>query len=126
MELTTMQMYLIMKLDDIQSFLIAACVLSVVAFYEGMTIRLDAERCCENKKQRMLTKSAKIIRRSIVALLSALAVMFVLPSTKQMAAIMIIPKIANSEKVEKIGNGLYDLAVEWMNELKPTKKEGAK
>jgi hypothetical protein len=43
-----------------------------------------------------------------------------------MAAILIIPKIANSEKVEKIGNGLYDLAVEWMNELKPAKKEGAK
>jgi hypothetical protein len=48
------------------------------------------------------------------------------PSTKQMAAIMIVPKIANNEKVQTIGNKVYDLAVEWMDELKPAKKGGAK
>jgi hypothetical protein len=46
-----------------------------------------------------------------------------IPSTKQMAAIMIAPKIANSEKVQTIGNKVYDLAVEWMEELKPNKQE---
>ena len=47
------------------------------------------------------------------------------PSTKQMAAIIVVPKIANSEKVQTVGNKLYDLAVEWMDELKPARaKEG--
>lgn len=48
------------------------------------------------------------------------------PNTKQMAAIMIVPKIANSEKVQTIGNKVYDLAVDWMNELNQSKKEGVK
>ena len=42
------------------------------------------------------------------------------PSTKEMAAIIIIPKVANSEKIENIGNGLYNLALEWMEELRPS------
>jgi hypothetical protein len=50
-------------------------------------------------------------------------VMTFIPSSKQMAAVMVVPKIANSEKVQTIGNKVYDLAVEWMEELKPNKKE---
>ena len=42
-----------------------------------------------------------------------------------MAAIIIVPRIVNSEKVQTVGNRLYDLAVEWMDELKP-RKNGAK
>jgi hypothetical protein len=49
-----------------------------------------------------------------------------LPTTKEMAAILIIPRVANSEKVQTVGNHLYDLACEWMEELRPAKgKEGA-
>lgn len=35
-----------------------------------------------------------------------------------------VPKIANNEKVQAAGNKLYDLAVEWMDELRPRKKAG--
>jgi len=55
-----------------------------------------------------------------VAILVATVVTFI-PTTKQMAAIMIVPRLANSERVQNIGNKVYDLAVEWMEELKPTK-----
>ena len=51
------------------------------------------------------------------AMLVSMSIITFLPSTKQMAAILIIPKIANSEKVQQTGNHLYDLAVEWMEEL---------
>ena len=48
-----------------------------------------------------------------------------LPTTNEMAAILIIPRVANSEKVQTVGNHLYDLACEWMEELRPAKgKEG--
>ena len=47
-----------------------------------------------------------------------------IPSTKEMAAIIVIPRIANSEKVQDVGNRLYDLAGEWAEELRPKKKEG--
>jgi hypothetical protein len=45
------------------------------------------------------------------------------PTTKQMAAIVVVPKLVNSEKVQDVGEKLYGLAVEWMDELKPKKKE---
>jgi hypothetical protein len=37
-----------------------------------------------------------------------------------MAAIIIVPKIANSEKVQTAGNKLYELALEWMEALRPS------
>ena len=45
------------------------------------------------------------------------------PSTKQMAAIVVVPKIVNSEKVQDVGEKLYGLAVEWMDELHPRKEK---
>lgn len=45
------------------------------------------------------------------------------PTTREMAAIIIVPKIANNEKVQDCGNRLYELAIEWMEELKPNKKD---
>lgn len=110
MNITPFEMYLITTLDSIYiaSTIIAfACAfLSIIFYMEGF-------------KWYFYTISLYVF------IIAASAAIFI-PSTKQIAAIFIIPKIANSEKVEKIGNGLYDLAVEWMNELKPTKKEGTK
>lgn len=44
-----------------------------------------------------------------------------IPSTKEMAAIIVLPKIVNNEKVQDAGNKLFDLAVEWLEDLKPGK-----
>ena len=56
---------------------------------------------------------------SSVMLLVSLAVCTFTPSTRQMAAILVVPKIVNSEKLQTAGNRLYDLAIEWMDELRP-------
>ena len=45
------------------------------------------------------------------------------PSTKQMAAIIVIPKIANSQEVKDLGTGIVELAKKWIVELKPNKVE---
>ena len=55
---------------------------------------------------------------------AALMTLTFVPSTKQAAAILVVPSIVNSKKVQTVGNRLYDLAVEWLDELKPEK--GAK
>lgn len=53
-----------------------------------------------------------------------------IPSTKQMAAIIVVPKIANSEVVAEMGDTakeLVGLAKAWLVELKPkAKAEDAK
>ena len=70
----------------------------------------------------------KLVKASpLVAVLAAILLIAncLLPTTKEMAAILIIPRVANSEKVQTVGNHLYDLACEWMEELRPAKgKEG--
>ena len=68
---------------------------------------------------------------SVLASLSC-AVMFVavigllfIPTTKTVAAMYVVPAIINNEKLNDAGDRLYDLAVEWMEELRPAKnKEG--
>ncbi len=45
------------------------------------------------------------------------------PTTKEMAAILVLPAIANSEDAQEIGAGLVDLAKEWLVELKPNSEE---
>lgn len=43
------------------------------------------------------------------------------PSTKQMAAILIVPAIVNNEEVQKLPNSILGLADEWLEELRPGK-----
>ena len=56
-----------------------------------------------------------IVLKSIVGLSLSL-----IPTTKEMCAIIVIPKIANSEPVQEIGSGIVDLAREWINEIRPS------
>lgn len=129
--ITPTQMYWLVKLDDMRHVLscimwlpiVLAVVIGVMAFAIFM-MTIDGDR--ETKKEAVsdIARLA-ILCVSMLLIVVALqvAVAFV-PSTKQMAAIIVVPKIANSEKVQTVGNQLYDLAVEWMNELKPKKGEG--
>ncbi len=43
------------------------------------------------------------------------------PTTNEMAAIKIIPRIANNEDVQGISREVVDLAKDWLKELKPKK-----
>ena len=78
---------------------------------------LDAE---SQKTADVLWKVVKrIMLAFITCLLLCISLIVFVPTTKEMAAILIVPKIANSEKVQQAGNRLYELAVEWMGELRP-------
>lgn len=114
MNITTTQMYWFVMLDSINigSAIMCAVTMFILVAITLITIDLD--------ERPVIVK----ILTPILGVLSFafFAVCIFLPSTKQMAAIMIVPKIANSEKVQTVGNKVYDLAVEWMEELKPNKK----
>lgn len=53
----------------------------------------------------------------------SLGIAVFVPSTKETAAIIVIPKIANSQEVKDISAGIVELAKEWIVELKPKKKD---
>lgn len=117
MNITTTQMYWFMMLDNIKIGSALMCTVTALCFV-GMIIA-----AYDLGKRPIIVK---VLTPTLGVLFVALfSVCVFLPSTKQMAAIMIVPKIANSEKVQTVGNRVYDLAVEWMEELKPNKKGSA-
>lgn len=117
MEITTMQMYWLVILDNIICVLIAILGICSILFILGTSML-----CAMGKDEQVFPIAKKIL---VVAATALLLLIFV-PSTKKMAAIIVVPKIANSENVQTIGNKVYDLAVEWMEELRPPKGIEAK
>ena len=61
--------------------------------------------------------------KCIPILMLFIIVTTLIPTTKQMAAIYLVPKIANNEGVQDVAIEVKELAEDWLNELKP-KKEG--
>ena len=59
-----------------------------------------------------------------VAILFAISLVasILTPTTKELAAMIVIPKVANSESVQQLGGGIVDLANQWLVELAPKKK----
>lgn len=55
---------------------------------------------------------------------SSIAICVFVPTTKEMAAIYVVPKIANNETVKDLGEGIVTLAREWIQELRPNKTKG--
>lgn len=105
--ITQTQMYWLVTLDGISKLSFTLALVGVAWLFVGLAY------VSEFRKHRWM------IPVSIaVALLGMLAATFV-PTTKQMAAIVVVPRIANNEKIRDAGSRLYDLAVEWMEELRP-------
>ena len=121
--ITPMQMYLLTRLNTINGFSIAIMVISLMITLTTCIIWLveTAEGLNDAKLLGRFRKIAKWSASS--ALLGVLAVTLI-PTTEEMAAIIVVPEIANSEKVQYAGNKLYDLAVEWMQELRPEQSKG--
>jgi len=110
--MTTMQMYWLVMLDSIIKGTVGLLVLSLL----GTAVAIMA--WCDRDVRGWVPLSF-LATAAFMALVATFT-----PSTKQMAAILVIPRIVNNEKVQKAGDQLYDLATEWMEELRPKKKEG--
>lgn len=143
--ITPMQMYWLVKLDDIRCFFDGIFTLPcVVAFagvagsvictlmylfagngsYDMFSGKSDEE--FKDIRSLLLTWRKLLLTIALAAIGVAMALSGLYhftPTTKQMAAVVVVPKIANSEKVQVAGNKLYELAVEWMDELRPHKAE---
>ena len=75
-------------------------------------------------KHKIKVRLGRAVKLALVALLVGVVGSFI-PSTKQAAAIIVIPKIANSEIVAEMGDTakeLICLAKSWLIELKPKPK----
>ena len=134
MNITPWMLYWITRLDGIQVLfglmtVIAIVVMVFTAFCGYITLyNLDYFPCQDKEKCKDMARVLfKISKLTIIFLLIGILGIFI-PSTKEMAAILIIPKIANSQTAEEMGKlplKLTDLANQWIEELKPRKNEKA-
>ena len=73
-----------------------------------------------------LKSSQCLFKHLIITLLIVCPVFIIrtfIPSSKDVAAIVIIPLIINNEKIQQIPNEVMDLGLEWLKDLKPTKED---
>lgn len=116
--MTSWQVYWWLKLDGFKDFFATVAFFSfftaIITFiiYKGMS-------CSEyedTREQACKLKSYKIF--AIILIISTI-LYYILPSTKQMATIYILPKIANSEIAKELPDDLkdmYDMAKEYLKD----------
>ena len=129
MNVTPSMIYWISAFDNIRNvalpiFIIGMIIGILTTMLYVVSKVLEDEDDCAKATAGVLGPVLKRFVGPVVAI--SLAILAFAPSSKTLAAMYIVPAIANNEKVQDVGNRLYDLAVEWMDELKPAKKEETK
>lgn len=102
--ITPMQMYWLLKLDDIRAF----CAFLVGFAILAIIVSLTAYRNDEDEKMKKTATAGFLLGFFGLALCGG-AITF-LPSTKQMATIYVVPAIANNEKIQQIGGKTLDIS----------------
>jgi hypothetical protein len=115
--MTSWQLYWLTRCDYGQGFCIGVGVVLLVA---GFTWILGAWMAHDINRTPFMWKPSLWL---LGASLGFWMVACFIPTTKELAAILILPKIANSQDVQAIGQGVVDLAKEWLVELKPKAKD---
>lgn len=104
--------YWVTRMDAVGNLLL---VLAVSFFALGVLAITTSDVCDAAKEEARDRLAAKLILLSVVlAVLTALT-----PSTKEVAAILVLPRIANSAEMQQLGGEVLGLAHEWLEELKP-------
>ncbi len=122
--ITPMQLYWMTRLDAINSFLTVCAIafaisaIVIMLFIPPMFIEGDS---ASKSIGRALCKWLAL---PVVLVFLLSAVNSFIPTTKEMAAIVVIPRVANSESVQQLGKGIVDLANQWLVELAPKHGEG--
>lgn len=116
--ITTTQMYWLTRLDVLETLgVLFAAFGAFLSIFLAFVLTVGADDLKDNV--------ARILRRLLRIMVTAFVIgcltsAFV-PNTKEMAAIWVVPKLANSESVSEIADGIKTLAVEWLEELRPGK-----
>jgi hypothetical protein len=114
MEITPSLIYFISTIGTLKCIcIVILIVLVILSLIIGIEILIESPNYYEDNKKIPICVG---IILSIFLLLSTL-----LPSSKTMCAMYIIPVIANNKTIQEIPNELLDLVKLWLVELKPIK-----
>lgn len=118
--MTEWQMYWLLRLDGIKDMFEVITVLltiAVVLLGIGFLVCFFISKADEHEDATRVAKSLK--HGFLITVLLCLFFTFVwilLPTTKQMAAILVVPKIINNEQVQELPEKIVELGNEWMDD----------
>ena len=125
--ITGWEIYWFTRLDPIRGLAGMTAVMGILIFFLMFLLYpafCDIFAHDDGKRKKSLAWAA----RSQIAVFSATVLCAfahaLTPTTREMAAIKVIPMIANSESMQRlgdVGDNMLDLANEWLRELKPKK-----
>lgn len=121
MNITPSLIYWITMLDSIIAVSVIASILLFVALIVYCFLYIGF-RYIEDEEEKASCLSKQIKHILSVLAISTVTSVFV-PSSKEVAAMIVIPRVANSESVKDIGDGIVTLAKDWIEELKPSAKK---
>ncbi len=124
--ITSWDIYWLTRLNPIGNTISIVAALSAIGsvFIVGGAI---ASSSCDSPSERTAHKVLKRVSFIIVPiLLLATTINVLLPNMKEMAAIIVVPKVINAvaqnEDFKQIPTNIVELANEWLKELKPKSK----
>lgn len=123
--ITALDIYLVTRCDAIKNLLEWITLISVFC----SIVLLIAAGCMLSDSD--FHKMTKLVFKLIYFVTFPIAVFscslnVLTPKSNEVAAMIVIPKIANREEIKDCCQHIYQLAVEWMDELRPTKKGNQK
>jgi hypothetical protein len=146
--MSPIELYLLIKLDAIillaKWFMVPAFVLAILALLTWLILWIvphayasgseygpppsaDEINKCKRQCKGLRRPVFKVLLLAMLIWLPFRLAASLLPSTKEMAVIYVMPKVINSEAVSQIPSKLLRLSSEWIDELRPENiKEGAK
>lgn len=125
--ITPSTIYWITRFDDIRTGLMALAIIAValaaltVALFFASVGEVSRDNEMKYMKLAFCFVAAFVLLAGVIGGVRAFV-----PATRDAAAMAVLPALANSERVQTVGNAVYDLAVEWLEELRPAKKEERK
>ena len=128
--MSTWTLYWLMKLDMIHTLFGGVWVGSLIIFgifavlgLALLPIILDEEKIVNTINK---FKVSFLLKLWVTLAIIALLIDVFLPTTKQMCALIIVPKVVNgvlgNEKLMNLPDQIVDLGTEWLEELKPDKE----
>ena len=127
--MSTMQLYLLLKLDAVIGFIGTIVFFGFVLGAAGGLLYLVTKGIymCEadkdSKDARECLALSKLAKPFFLIVLPVTLFMYsikiAIPSTKEMAVLLVVPKIVNSKSVQQIPQKILSLSEEWLEELRP-------
>ena len=116
--ITPWQIYWITRLDTLN---MAGVAMMALGFLVGLF--LFGPICDPDIGEEAIAKLKRAQKWLLTIGIVGVLICTFVPTKRESAAIIVVPKIANSETIAELGDGIKTLAIEWMEELRPKKEE---